>query len=132
MGERKCYRKKDECFVTAVQLNLETKGFKYQKWGAEQTCKPGDWLVDNDGEIYTIDQKVFSRTYRKITSGMYVKATSVWAEIASESGCILTKEGSSKFKKGDYLVYNNKDGSDGYCMSATKFNSMYEPEEGER
>ena len=126
MEERKCYRKKDECFVVAVKLDLDTKGFNYFKWGAKQTCKPGDWLIDNDGDIYTIDQEVFSRTYRKVSSGMYVKTTLVWAGVATDSGRILTKEGSSQFEKGDFLVYNNKDGTDGYCMSASKFKSMYE------
>lgn len=126
MENRKRYRKKADCSVIAIQLDLSTEGFQYFKWGAEQTCKPGDWLIDNDGDIYTVDREVFSRTYRKVSPGLYVKTTPVWAELATESGCILTKEGSSHFKKGDYLVYNNKDGSDGYCMSASKFAAMYE------
>ena len=29
------YRKKADSFVTAVQLNLETDGFSYQKWGGD-------------------------------------------------------------------------------------------------
>ena len=126
MGTRKKYKKKADSFVVAVQLNLDTDGFTYEKWGAEQRCKKGDWLVDNDGSIYTIDEEVFAKTYHKKSPGIYVKKTSIWAEVATESGVVKTKEGASHYEAGDYLVYNNEDGSDAYCMSAEKFASMYE------
>jgi hypothetical protein len=42
---------------------------------------------------------------------------------------VNTKEGSSHYQKGDYLVYNNQDGTDSYCVSADKFESTYEPDE---
>ena len=129
MGTRRKYKKKSDSFVVAIQLNLETEGFTYQKWGAEQRCKKGDWLVDNDGSIYTIDKEVFAKTYRKKNTGIYVKTTSVWAEVATESGVVDTKEGKSHYEAGDYLVYNNEDGTDAYCMSAEKFKSMYELDE---
>ncbi len=126
MTTRRRYRKKPECFVIAVQLELDTKGFTYHKWGAEQRCKPGDWLLDNDGDIYTVDKDVFAQTYRRIRPGAYVKTTPVWAEVAEAAGSVETKEGRSDYRKGDYLVYNNEDGTDAYCMSAPKFESMYE------
>ena len=59
-------------FVVAVQLDLDTDGFTYFKWGAEQQCKRGDWLVDNEGDIYTVDGEVFSKTYRNAGPGTYV------------------------------------------------------------
>lgn len=124
---RKKYRKKSDSFIIAVQLNLEADGFKYQKWGAEQRCKKGDWIVDNNGETYTVDNEVFQNTYRKVGPGKYVKTTAVWAKVATEQGSVATKEGESHFNAGDYLVYNNEDGTDAYCMSAEKFESMYEP-----
>lgn len=123
----KRYRKKNDQFVTAVQLDLETDGFTYKKWGAEQVCKQGDWIVNNNGDIYTVDRDVFARTYREQSTGRYVKSTPVWAEVADKAGYINTKEGKSAYQKGDYLVYNNEDRTDGYCVSAGKFNSMYEP-----
>jgi len=126
MATRRRYRKKAECFVVAVQLNLDIEGFTYNKWGSEQRCKRGDWLLDNQGDIYSVDSEVFSKTYRKVRPGAYVKTTPVWAEVAAESGSVKTKEGSSDYKKGDYIVYNNEDGTDAYCMSASKFESMYE------
>jgi len=129
MATRNRYRKKAEFFVIAVQLNLDTEGFTYRKWGAEQRCKSGDWLVDNDSDIYTVDREVFSRTYRQIRPGAYAKTTPVWAELAEESGSVKTKEGQSDYKRGDYLVYNNEDGTDAYCMGAAKFESMYEQDE---
>lgn len=123
------YRKKADQFVVAIQIRLETEGFNYQKWGGIQKCKQGDWLVDNGGDIYTVDADVFKRTYRKVETGRYVKVTPVWAKIASKAGRVLTKEGKSEYNAGDYIVYNDKDGKDAYCMRAAKFESMYEIDE---
>jgi len=55
-----------------------------------------------------------------------VKTAPVWAEQAKAPGAVKTKEGQSHYEAGDYLVFNNEDGSDGYCMSASKFEAMYE------
>ncbi len=129
MTTRRCYRKKADQFVVAVQLDLDTAGFTYRKWGAEQRCKHGDWLVDNQGDIYTVDHAVFAKTYRRIGPGTYVKTTPVWAERATQPGSVATKEGRSHYNTGDYLVYNNEDGTDAYCIAAAKFEAMYEPAE---
>lgn len=129
MGTRRRYRKKVDQFVVAVRFDLDTGGFTYRKWGAEQRCKRGDWLVDNGGDIYTVDGEVFARTYRSVGDGKYVKTTPIWAEVASESGSVITKEGESHYKAGDYLVYNNEEGTDAYCISTVKFESMYELDE---
>ena len=129
MGHRRRYRKKKDQFVIAVQLKLDTDGFTYRKWGGRQQCKSDDWLVDNQGDVYTVDREVFARTYRRLTPGVYIKATPVWAEQATEPGAVKTKEGESHYKNGDYLVFNNEDGTDAYCMSADKFESIYEPDE---
>ncbi len=126
MGLRQRYRKRPDQFVVAVRLALDTDGFGYRKWGADQWCKGGDWLVDNGGDIYTVDADVFARTYREAGSGRYVKTTPVWAEIATAAGAVATKEGQSRYEAGDYLVSNNEDGTDAYCMSARKFEAMYE------
>jgi hypothetical protein len=115
--------------VTAVRLDLEMDGFHYRKWGAEQRCKRGDWLVDNDGDVYTIDAAVFARTYRPVSPGRYVKITRVWARQAHSTGRIRTNEGETRYQAGDYLVYNNPDGSDGYAVTADKFNARYEPDD---
>jgi len=123
---RKKYRKKSDQFIIAVQLDIETDGFTYKKWGSEQKCKPGDWLVNNNSETYTIDQDVFKKTHRKVGDGKYVKTTPVWAEKTTEDGSVDTKEGKSHYKSGDYLVSNNEDGTDAYCISADKFTKMYE------
>ncbi len=127
MAERQKYIKKQTSFITAVQLDLDTDGFNYVKWGDEQRCKRGDWLVNNNGETYTIDRESFARTYREISPGVYCKSTPVWAEIAESDGVIRTKEGATHYKAGDYIVYNNEDGSDGYALSPEKFLSLYGP-----
>jgi hypothetical protein len=126
MTTRRRYLKKADQFVVAVRLDLDTSGFTYRKWGAEQRCKPGDWLVDNHGDIYSVDHAVFSRTYRPTGPGTYVKTTPVWAERAAQPGRVATKEGQSHYAAGDYLVYNSEDGTDAYCIAASKFEAMYE------
>jgi hypothetical protein len=128
MAARARYRKKADQSVIAVRLDLDTDGLVYRKWGAEQRAKRGDWLVDNAGEVYTVDAKVFARTYQPTGLGTFRKVAPVWAQVATHAGSIKTKEGESHYKKGDYLVFNNKNATDGYCMSPKKFHSMYEPD----
>ena len=126
MSERRKYMKKSSSFVTAVQLDLDTQGLKYNKWGGEQIAKRGDWLVDNNGDKYTVSQESFATTYRFVSPGVYVKSTPVWAEVAERAGKMKTQEGETAYKPGDYLVSNNQDGTDAYAMDNEKFTSMYE------
>lgn len=129
MPNRRRYRKKADQYVVAVQLDLDTEGFDYRKWGGIQHCKRGDWIVRNAGDTYTVDGEVFARTYREISPGCYVKTTPVWAEVATEPGSIPTLEGRSFYEAGDYLVYNNPEGREGWCMSPERFEAMYELDE---
>ena len=125
MPARLKYVKRPTQTIVAVQLTLATKGFTYRKWGALQRCKPGDWIVDNDGEVYTVDRVTFTRTYRKVRSGVYRKTTPVWAEVAAAAGRLKTKEGTTNYQRGDYLVFNEKNGGDAYAVSAKHFKAMY-------
>ena len=125
MTGRLKYVKRPSQSVTAVQLALQTKGFTYKKWGAVQRCKARDWIVDNDGDTYTVDRESFRRTYRKVSPGVYLKTTPVWAEVATGAGRVKTKEGSTGYKRGDYLVFNQKNGADSYAMSPKDFKRMY-------
>lgn len=124
-GRQKYVRRSSEA-VVAVRLALETDGFTYRKWGATQTCKPGDWIVNNGGDVYTVDHESFARTYREVGAGTYVKTTPVWAEAATEAGRVRTKEGETHYVAGDYLVFNEEAGADGYAVSKARFEEMYE------
>jgi hypothetical protein len=126
MGDRVKYVKRANQAVVAVQLALETAGFTYQKWGGVQRCKAGDWVVNNDGDVYTVDGETFERTYRQVSAGRYVKITPVWARVAPEAGSVKTKEGVTHYRAGDYLVFNEQNGGDAYAVSADKFEAMYE------
>jgi len=123
------YVRRPDRSVAAVRLALETDGLVYRKWGGEQHAKPGDWIVDNDGDVYTVDADVFARTYRQTATGAYVKTTPVWAERATKAGSVKTKEGATQYEPGDYLVSNNRDGSDGYVMSAQMFEDLCAPDD---
>lgn len=126
MNGRHRFSKRTTEFVVAVQLDLSTDGFTYDKWGGLQKCKPGDWLVNNAGDIYTIEGETFARTYREQGPGQYVKITPVWAEVAATAGVVLTKEGSTRYDVGDYLVYNEPEGGNGYAITKAVFERMYE------
>jgi len=127
VGAKRKYKKKPTSFITAVQLDLDTKGFVYNKWGEKQVCKRGDWIVDNNGDTYTVSQESFAKTYERVSPGVYVKSAPVWAEVADKAGKVKTKEGETAYEAGDYLLYNNEDGTDAYAMSVEKFKSMYDP-----
>ena len=127
-GRRRYVRRPDRP-VSAVRLALETDGLVYRKWGTEQRAKPGDWIVDNEGDVYSVDADVFARTYRPSGAGTYVKAAPVWARRAAEGGSVKTKEGVTHYEAGDYLVSNDSDGLDEYAVSAAKFESLYTPDE---
>lgn len=129
MGQIAKYRRRQRTTVTAVRLDLDTDGFDYRKWGGVQRCKPGDWIVSNAGDTYTVDADVFARTYREVGPGVYEKVAPVWAERAEAAGTIRTKEGATDYAAGDWLVFNDPSRKDGYAMSAAKFASLYEPAE---
>lgn len=121
----KQYKKKDQQIVIGVQLMLDTEGFDYKKWGSSQHCKAGDWLVNNAGECYTVDQESFEQTYREIGQGQYIKTAPVWAEQVNTAGFVETKEGKTAYQAGDYIACNNEDGTDSYAISQEKFEQTY-------
>ncbi len=127
MGTRRKYLKRAGALIVAIPLDLDTGGLTYRKWGGEQTCKPGDWIVNNGGDIYTVDRDTFARTYRAQGPGLYRKIAPVWAEVADRDGAIKTKEGVTHYRAGDYLVFNDQRGEDGYAVTASSFDAMYEP-----
>lgn len=127
MTTRRKYVRRPGNPIIAVQLNLDTPGLTYRKWGSTQTCKPGDWIVDNQGEVYSVDRESFARTYQAVSPGLYRKTAPVWAERMDTAGTIATKEGVTHYEAGWYLVFNEEDGSDGYAVSEAKFQGLYEP-----
>ncbi len=122
----KQYQRKKKATITAVCMDLQIEGFEYQKWGGVQRCKPGDWLVNNQGDTYTIDAETFARTYKMVSAGVYEKDAPVWAVEATKAGSIATKEGSTAYQAGDFIVYNKPDATDGYAVAKDMFHNLYE------
>ena len=120
------YRKRPNQAVVAVRLDLETEGFEYRKWGDTQHCKAGDWIVDSGEDVYTVDAESFAQTYRPLGDGRYFKSAPVWAERADAAGRVETKESTSAYDAGDYIVSNDEAGTDRYAVAADKFERMYE------
>ena len=119
------YVRRDGTPVTAVQLDLDTDGFTYRKWGGVQSASRGDWLVNNGGDVYTVERETFERTYQNVSSGEYVKVQPIWARKADDDGKIQTKEGETSYKAGDMIVFNDEDEIDGYAMAVKSFNRLY-------
>lgn len=125
---RQRFRRRPDQAVTAVRLALELDRFTYRKWGHLQEAHAGDWLVDNGGDVYTVEAASFAATYREVGPGRWVKTAPVWAVRAAEAGSVPTKEGRTAFAAGDWLVSNEADGGDAYAVPAPRFDELYEPD----
>ena len=110
MAQRLKYIKRGGLSDVAVQLDLDMESFTYRKWGGVQTCKPGDWIVNNSGDVYTVDRTTFERTYAPDGLGIFRKVMPVWAELAEREGTIRTKEGVTKSKRDPTLRRTTKGG----------------------
>ena len=128
MSELRKYVRRADTSVTAVQLDLDTDGFTYRKWDGVQTASAGDWLVNNGGNVYTVERETFEQTYRMVSPGVYVKDQPVWARVADVEGKVQTKEGETHYRTGDMIVFNDEEEQDGYAMTAEAFERLYEPE----
>ncbi len=127
MSELRKYVRRVDTSVTAVQLDLDTDGFTYRKWDGVQTASAGDWLVNNGGDIYTVERATFERTYRMVSPGVYLKVQPVWARVADVDGKIQTTEGETHYRASDMIVFNDEEERDGYAMTAETFERLYEP-----
>lgn len=123
------YKKRPDpsTFVTAIKLDFDFASLVYTKWGGRQIAEQGDYLLNNNGSVYTCDGHTFENTYEEVSPFTYRKVTSVWAVRAETDGWISTQEGDTEYSEGDMLVYNNQDETDGYAMSYTQFHDMYIP-----
>lgn len=130
---RKRYRKREGATVMAVRVPVDHhRGFDYLKpdWSEkEQRCEPGDWIVINRGEFYTVAAREFDRTYSEVEGhrGEYEKHAHVWVEVATQSGVVQTAEGETRYEPGDCLVAAEEEGDFGYAMNPDDFDAMYEP-----
>lgn len=124
--QRQRFRRKPNQIVAAVALDLDTEGLVFEKWGAKQRCKRGDFIVDNNGDVYTVSADTFRATYRKVATGQYIKVTPVWAVRAEQAGSVATQEGATHYQANDYIVSNDEDGRDAYAIARERFESMYE------
>ena len=61
--------------------------------------------------------------------GVYEKTGRVWARKAKKRGKIQTTSGYTKYEAGDMIVFNDKDGLDGWAMGIEEFNRLYILEE---
>ena len=131
MRALKRYRRRERTAIIAVQIALDTEGFTYKKWGDLQVARSGDWLVNNNGNVYTIDSEVFERTYTEVSDGVYEKTAAIWAEKAQAAGKVRSTSGFTNYRAGDFVLFNDEDRADGWAMSEKEFGRLYELDEGE-
>lgn len=120
----KTYRKKATHTVFAIQASIKGNIY-YEKWDHNQKATEGDYLVDNEGDVYTVEKVTFESTYTEVGDHRYAKTALVKAEQATESGKIRTLEGLSSHNAGDYIVHNPRQG-DVYVVPQNEFESVYE------
>ena len=128
---KKQYRKIERAVITAVQMDLDCAGFTYKKWNNVQKCQQGDWVVNNNGDCYTIRADVFAKTYEFVSKGQYRKTAIVWAEQTNTERSIETNNGAVQCQAGDYIVSNVGFQDDSYVVSKEKFEAMYKLHEKE-
>lgn len=120
------YKRRPGATVHAIRFAFDSDGFDYTQWGARQHCKAGDWIVQNGDDTYTVAAESFARTYEHVSGAEYRKVGRVWAEAQAEAGTIRTQEGSTDYRAGDFLVYNDRNREDGYAVERAKFEALYE------
>ena len=84
MPARRRYRRRPDSFVVAIQLDLDTSGFTFYKWGSEQRCKRGDWIVDNGKDVHTVD--LF---FTGLSFGFAIRAGKAW-QLQPQVGIMYT------------------------------------------
>ena len=124
------YRPREAATVLALRLDLELQCFQYEKWGGKQQARRGDWVVDKDGDVYTVTDSNFSRTYRLVRPGLYRKDAPVWACLAPSDGVVPSEEGSTAYQEGDYVVFHLPEDDLGWAMRAEEFLRTYEAVSG--
>ena len=141
--------------VTAVACGfshtcaLTTTG-KVRCWGSAAANGYGPNAIGDDEHPATAGDLPLGVTATAIGAGLYHTCAIVtggalrcWGQggsgrlgygntlsvIASAAGDVRTKEGSTHYEAGDYLVFNEPDGRDAYAVSKQAFERMYEPTE---
>jgi hypothetical protein len=129
-AERRAYVRREGTAVTAIRMALDFDTFTYRRWGSLQNGKPGDWLVEREGKVHTVDADTFARTYRQTGPGSYVKVAPVLAAPAASDGAIRTQEGKTNYRQGDYIIWNDGEALDCYAIAKEEFERLYQCVEG--
>lgn len=91
--------------------------------GSTMRGKPGDWLISEGDEEWTVDQRIFEESYEEVGVTKYRKASPVRARQLENSTTLETLEGTDCLSAGDWIVMNNS----GECwgMPDTTFRERY-------
>jgi hypothetical protein len=113
--------------VTAIQIDFDKVSFTYHKWGSDQKATSGDWIVNTNGDIFTVPREIFARSYKMIGHGQYLQTGDVWVRHTIEPGFLKTNNGKVNYKAGDYLVFNDPEGNHGIVVKPNIFTEFYLP-----
>lgn len=70
-------------FSTSRNKNMQLLIVKPQP-AASGRREAGDWIMNIDGDVYTVDRETFARMYRAVGPGTDEKVAPVWAEVAEQ------------------------------------------------
>lgn len=97
------------------------------KHGSLLSAQPGDWLLKEGGQEWTVARNIFEKTYTACGEGEYVKSAPIRAVKLDAPAVISTLEGESEAKEGDYLASNPE--GDIWPIPAEEFERVYRPVE---
>lgn len=84
--------------------------------GSTMQAQPGDWLVQSEGDTWSVEDGIFRVTYEHLRDDLYRKVTPVLAVELPAAGTVLSREGMVEAEQGDLLVCNVT----GECWSMPK------------
>ena len=122
-------RRRPDQYVIAVQLDLDTAGFTFRKWGAEQRVQ---------ARRLARRQRRRRLHRRRGQSSRAPTASCAAAPTSRRRRCgprrarrpaASPRRRAARTTGRRLLVSNDEDGSDAYAVDAAKFEAMYEPDE---
>lgn len=125
MSAYRRYKRKGNEVVIAIQLDLDTEGFSYQKQGAERRCNAQDWLLSDRSGTYAVDDSTFARAFEEIGVGQYTMVGIVRAKVSDSAGHIRVGQRKVPHEPGDYLVWDESTQSIGYAVPKDWFEASY-------
>ena len=107
-----------------VKAQKLTDTFQWQSTdGNNLVGEKGDYLIESDGNRWTVQPEIFEKTYSENSDGTFTKTAQVIAVKVNAALTINTLEGESVVHEGDYLLCGES--ADVWSIDSTNFVKKY-------